>query len=270
MMTDQFRIGMIVPSSNVTMETEVPALLDARPEHFGESFTFHSSRMRMQSVTQEELERMDAQSEDCAALLSDARCDVLGYACLIGIMAQGPGYHKDSEARLHEITQENNGPAPVVTSAGALVRALDHLEANRVALIAPYVEELTQTVIEYLEGSGTEVIDYRTLECPDNLEVAQLDQRNLITIGDELDLDDADALVLSSCVQMPSLSSIQSAEDRFGLPVLSAATATTWDILRALRLSTTIPGAGHLLSPAASADRGTRADPVPPSPAADD
>lgn len=260
-MTDSFRIGMIVPSSNVTMETEVPAMLNARPDHFGEEFTFHSSRMRMQSVTQEELERMDAQSEECAAMLSDARCDVLAYACLIGIMAQGPGYHEESERTLHEKTAENDGPAPVVTSAGALVRALDRLDAEEVALIAPYVEELTQTVIEYFESTGVDVIDYETLECPDNLEVAQLDQRNLIDIARDLDTDNADALVLSSCVQMPSLSAIQAAEDKFELPVFSAATATTYDILDRLNLSTQVPGAGSVLS-GADVSGGTRRTPV--------
>ena len=246
-MTEDFRVGLIVPSSNVTMETEIPAMLDARPEHYGEAFTFHSSRMRMQSVTQEELERMDEQSEDCATLLSDAHCDVLAYACLIGIMAQGAGYHEDSEATLHERTVENDAEAPVVTSAGALVRALERLEAEEVTLIAPYVEELTQTVIDYFESSGVDVIDYETLECPDNLEVAQLDQRNLLNIAAELDTDSADALVLSSCVQMPSLAAIQAAEDRFGLPVFSAATATTYEILDHLDLSTQVPGAGRLL-----------------------
>ncbi|MFC6722927.1 Asp/Glu racemase [Halobium palmae] len=246
-MTDSFRVGLIVPSSNVTMETEIPAMLNSRPDHFGEQFTFHSSRMRMQSVTQEELERMDEQSERSATLLSDANCDVLAYACLIGIMAQGAGYHEESEATLHQRTVENDAEAPVVTSAGALVRALDRLEAKKVTLIAPYIEELTRTVIDYFESSGVEVIDYETLECPDNLEVAQLDQRNLIDIADGLDTDDSDALVLSSCVQMPSLNSIQAAEDRFGLPVFSAATATTYEILDRLGLSTQVVGAGRLL-----------------------
>ncbi|MHC3437435.1 maleate cis-trans isomerase family protein [Natrialbaceae archaeon A-gly3] len=247
-MSDGFRIGLIVPSSNITMETEIPAMLNARPDHYSESFTFHSSRMRMQSVTQEELERMDEQSEHCATLLSDARCDVLAYACLIGIMAQGPGYHEESEAALHQQTVENNGDAPVVTSAGALVRALERLEAKEIVLIAPYVEELTQTMIDYFESAGVDVIDYEALECPDNLEVAQLDQRNLMNIADNLDTDAADALVLSSCVQMPSLASIQAAEDKFGLPVFSAATATTYEILDELNLSTQVPGAGRLLS----------------------
>ena len=59
---------------------------------------------------------------------------------------------------------------------------------------------------------------------------------------------DCDALVLSACVQMPSLSAIEEVERRSGLPTLSAATATTWAILRALNLEPLAPGAGALLS----------------------
>ena len=60
------RVGLIVPSSNVTMETEIPALLRNREEIFSDRFTFHSSRMRMKSVVKEELERMDDDSVRCA------------------------------------------------------------------------------------------------------------------------------------------------------------------------------------------------------------
>lgn len=115
-------------------------------------------------------------------------------------------------------------------------------------LIAPYIEELTRIVIDYFERSGVDVVDYETLECPDNLEVARLDQRNLMTIAADLDTDSADALVLSSCVQMSSLAAIQAAEDRFGLPVFSAATATTYEILDHLGLSTQVLGAGSVLA----------------------
>ena len=41
-----YRIGQIVPSSNTTMETEIPAMLRAREAVAPERFTFHSSRMR--------------------------------------------------------------------------------------------------------------------------------------------------------------------------------------------------------------------------------
>src|ERR671912_1117662 len=99
-MSRSYRIGQIVPSSNTTMETEIPALLRAREGVAPERFTFHSSRMRMKKVTKEELAAMDADSDRCAAELSDARVDVLGYACLVAIMSMGKGYHNASQQRL--------------------------------------------------------------------------------------------------------------------------------------------------------------------------
>lgn len=247
-MTETYRIGLIVPSSNVTMETEIPAMVGSRPSIFDERFTFHSSRMRMQDVTPEELAEMDEQSEQCAALLSDARCDVLAYACLIGIMAQGPGYHRESETALHQVTVENDAPTPVVTSAGALVRGCRALDVERIAVITPYLEHLTETVVEYFEHEGIEVVDAVSLECPDNLEVAGLDQRELIDHARGLQTGAAEGVVLSSCVQLPSLAAVQAAEDVLGLPVFSASVATTYDLLRRLDLSTRIEGCGRLLA----------------------
>src|SRR5438874_10629784 len=89
-----FRIGQIVPSSNTTMETEIPAMLRARESVQPERFTCHSSRMRMKKVTKQELEAMDRDSDRCALELSDAPLDVMGYACLVAIMSMGKGYHR--------------------------------------------------------------------------------------------------------------------------------------------------------------------------------
>ena len=116
-----FRIGLIVPSSNTTMETEIPAMLRARESVLPERFTFHSSRMRMKSVTKQELAAMDRDSDRCALELSDARMDAMGYACLVAIMSMGKGYHRESQRRLHDVTVANGAPTPVITSAGALV-----------------------------------------------------------------------------------------------------------------------------------------------------
>jgi maleate isomerase len=71
-------------------------------------------------------------------------------------------------------------------------------------------------------------------------------------IARRLDLANAEAVVLSACVQMPSLPAIQVAEDELGLPVLSAAVATTYEILESLGLRPVVPRAGTLLSGALS------------------
>ncbi|MBV9577922.1 MAG: aspartate/glutamate racemase family protein, partial [Chloroflexi bacterium] len=213
-----------------------------------ERFTFHSSRVAMQRVSPEELARMDAASDRCAAELSDARCNALAYACLVAIMAAGPKYHLAAEQRLSQTASANECNAPVITSAGALVDGIRAIGAHRVALVAPYLRPLTGLVIRYLEDSEIEVVDSVSLEVADNLEVGRLDPMALPAMARRLDLSRADALVLSACVQMPSLPAIPVAEQALGLPVLSAASATVYQLLTRLGLRTDVPEAGALLS----------------------
>ena len=242
------RIGLLVPSSNTTMETEVPALLRARErERPKDTFTVHSARLRMDEVTPEALRAMNAQTERATVELADMRPSVIATACLVAIMAQGPGQHAAVEAEIESILEREHAPAPVVSSAGALVDALHSLGARRVGLVAPYLEELTRLVVDYIEDAGIEVGDAVSLEVSDNRAVAALDPEELKSHCQRLDLGDCDALVLSACVQMPSLSVLEDVEQRSGLPTLSAATATTWAVLRALDLEPVVPGGGALL-----------------------
>jgi maleate isomerase len=243
----EYRVGLIVPSSNTTMETEVPEILRRRGELAPETFTFHSSRVRMQKVTKEELDEMVRGSDRCAIELSDARVDVMAYACLVAIMAQGPGYHCTAEERLSSVAAENGHPVPVVSSAGALVRAIAAMGVSRVAVVTPYMKPLTQRVVDYFTDAGIEVVDAISLEIADNLAVAQHDPMLLPEIAARLRLDRAQAVVLSACVQMRSLPAIQIAEERLGLPVLSASVATAYDILDKLGLKPVAPRAGALL-----------------------
>src|SRR5687767_2221247 len=194
-MKKSYRIGQIVPSSNTTMETEIPAILRGRESVEPDRFTFHSSRMRMKKVTKEELAAMDADSDRCAAELADARVDVLGYACLVAIMSMGKGYHCQSEARLQAVAAKEGCNVPVVTSAGALVESLRALQAKKVSMVTPYLEPLTKLVADYIEAEGIEVIDSISLEIPDNLDVGRRDPMALVEVYKNLKLGGADVLI---------------------------------------------------------------------------
>jgi maleate isomerase len=242
---------MLVPSSNTTMETEVPALLRRRERDRPEdTFTLHSARLRMDKVTPDALRAMNAQTDRATTELADMRPDVVATACLVAVMAQGPKHHEVVEAEIESVLEREDASAPAVSSAGALVEALHALEARKVGVVTPYLKDLTRLVVEYIEDSGVEVADAISLEVPDNRAVAALDQQDLKNHWQRLDLRDCDALVLSACVQMPSLSVIEEVEQRAELPTLSAATATTWAILRALDLEPVAPGGAELLRPA--------------------
>ncbi|GAB3576227.1 maleate isomerase [Amycolatopsis endophytica] len=239
------RIGLVVPSSNVTVETEVPALLG---RHDGGRFSFHSSRMRMHQVSPEELRAMNAQRERCVDELVDAGVDAVLYACLVALMAQGPGEHQRTEAAVTaQFASAGQRPA-VLSSAGALVEGLAALGARRIALVTPYLRPLAEQVVAYLESEGITVLDWAALEVGDNAEVGCIPGDRVMRAARGLDLSGADALVISACVQMPSLDLIEPAEAEFGIPVLSAATAGAFTLLRHLGLPPVLPGAGRLLS----------------------
>ncbi len=235
------RVGLVVPSSNVTMEIEIPALLRRSPG--AERFSFHSSRMAMRQVSAEELVEMDRQSLRCAAELADARADVLAYACLVAVMVQGPGAHRRIEERLAAVLRENKSNAPIVSSAGALIDTLNRLKAKRIAVVAPYMPPLTQAVIDYIQAEGITTVAARSLSEPDNFEVGCISGERVEAAVDELDLTKADVLVLSACVQMPSLGILEKVQGRSPIPVITAASCTSAALLSALgQDASVIPG----------------------------
>lgn len=203
----------------------------------------------MTAVTPEALAAMNDQGARCAEELADADCDALAYACLVAVMASGNRAHVATEQRLRPRASAD-GRAPFITSAGALAAAIRSLGATRVALIAPYAQPLTMRVVEYLADLGITVVDAVSLGVTDNRAVGRLDPMNLVDLVDELDLRTAEAIVLSACVQMPSLPAIPLVERRTGLPTLSAATATSHQLLAALALEPLITDAGALLAEA--------------------
>jgi maleate isomerase len=243
----RFRIGLVVPSSNTTMETELPELFRRRERRAPERFSFHSSRMRMTAVTPEALAAMNDQGVRCTEELADANCDALAYACLVAVMASGSRAHLTTEQRLRPLASAD-GRAPFITSAGALAAGIESLGARRVALIAPYAEPLTKRVVDYLDDLGITVVDAISLGVTDNRAVGALDPMNLVDLADQLDLHTAEAIVLSACVQMPSLPAIPLVERRTRLPTLSAGTATAHQLLSALQLEPLIADAGTLLA----------------------
>jgi maleate isomerase len=135
-----------------------------------------------------------------------------------------------------------------VTSAGALVDGLKVMGARKIVVLAPYMKPLTKLVVDYIANEGYDVLDSVALEIPNNLDVARHDENELPTILKDVNFADADVIVLSACVQMPSLSVVPKVEALTGKPVITAAIATTYAMLKALDLEPIAPGAGALLS----------------------
>lgn len=255
---EPYRVGLAVPSSNTTMEAEIPELLRRQQLASGHRFSVHAARLRLQQVTPEALRHMNEAADSAVDLLCDAQVDAIVYACLVAVMAGGKPCLLDTQARLEaRAACSGAGAQPaIVSSAGALVTALKWLNAARITMIAPYRKALTDQVAATLDACGIRVVQSRSLEVVDNVAVGRLDAAKLLSLAAQLDYSGSDALVISACVQMPSLEVIEEAEQRLGLPVLSAATASVFALLNKLDLQPAIAGAGELLRQGAPARAG--------------
>lgn len=246
------RIGMIVPSSNTTMETEVPELLRRQSLKTGDRFTFHSARLRLRQVTPEALTAVNELAIGAVAALCDAEVDALMYACLVSTPFGAVSSAQAIEPRLVEAARRAAAgsatpPPAIVSSSGALVAALHSIGAERIALVAPCRKELTAQIAAAIAGHGIAVVQTHSRGLVDNAAIGRLGTDELLAIAGELDLADIDALVLSACMQMPSLDILDDVEQALGLPVVSAATASTHLLLERLGLEPRIERAGWLL-----------------------
>jgi maleate isomerase len=234
-MSSRYRVGMIVPSSNTTMETEVPEIMRTLAPS-GTRFSFHGARVRMLHVRQEDLERMNADAGRAMTELMDAPIDAVAFACLVAIMAMGDGHHRTAERELTALATAAGRDAGVVTSAGALVEELHLAGAKRLGLVMPYGDALARRVADYLVAEGFTVEDYVNLGVTDNGEVGRIDGRRVLDALRSLKTANADSIVLSACVQMPSLGVLAEARALTALPVTTAAECTSKQLLRRLGL----------------------------------
>ncbi len=229
------RLGLIVPSSNTTMETEYRRVLP-------KNITVHTGRMRLREVTVEALTEMERSAEEEAVKLADAKVDVIGYGCTSGSLVKGIEHDKELVSRIERVTGIR-----AVATARAVVEALRALEASRVAVVTPYIEEINLLEKKFLEANGLEVVDIRSLSIVDNTRIGQVAGREVIRLVRGLKHERASNIFIS-CTNLPTFPIIEKLEHELHKPIVSSNTATLWSMLRKCGMPTEIHGLGRLLN----------------------
>ncbi len=228
------RVGLIVPSSNTTMELEMWRLMP-------EGVSIHTARIALEKVTVEELEAMGKGVEEASRLLSTIGPDIVIFGCTTGSLVKGPGYDEELARRI-----ERTAGAPAVATATAVVEALKSLGAERIALATPYIDEVNEREVKFLEHHGFSVVDLRALRIRGNVEIGRVEPWRVYRLAKSLDYANADALFIS-CTNLRTLEVINALERDTGRPVVSSNTATAWATLRKLKVCEAGFRAGELL-----------------------
>ena len=229
------KLGLILPSSNTTVEPDLHRVL---PEHV----SLHASRIWVVDVTHDDLEAMNRDAEMAARYVGTAEVDAIAYACTSGSFIGGPGYDQDLLAR---ITAEAGG-VPSVGTSPAMVEALRAVGIRRVSVVTPYTDEINEGLTTFLAAHGFEVLSMAGQQIVPNVEIGAQTPETILAFA-KANLDpEADGLFLS-CTNWRSMEVAEQLERETGKPVVTSNQATLWAALRALNVTTPVDGYGTLL-----------------------
>jgi maleate isomerase len=229
------RIGLIIPSSNRLSE---PQLARYSPP----GVQFHTTRLRMTGVHHapplETLERI----RGAAAMLADAKVDLILFHCTANSMEGGPGADETIASAIREATG-----VPATTTATAILAALRALAMRRFVLLSPYSDETNAHEVRFLEGNGFDVLAAYGLNLPSSdAYISYPPDAWYERVMERLD-DRADGYFLS-CTNIRAFEIIEELEAATGKPVIASNQASLWHALRLIGVPDAVPGLGRLLA----------------------
>ena len=228
------RIGLLVPSSNTTVE---PEFYRALPR----DVTLHTARLYLTRITPEAILNMVAEMENQARLLASADVDVIVLGATAPSFLKGLGYDRELIQKIQTVTGRT-----ATTTSTALIEAIRHLGARRVVLGSAYDEKVNGIARAFIEASGVEVLAMKGLSLVDNLVVGRLAADTAYDLARQVDRADADAIVLS-CTNWQTMDALERIERETGKPVVSTTQASIWAALRIVGYTQPIDGYGRLL-----------------------
>ncbi|WP_162231640.1 maleate cis-trans isomerase family protein [Allosalinactinospora lopnorensis] len=151
---------------------------------------------------------------------------VVGYACASGSFVHG----LEGEDRLRRSILDAGAPSAVTTS-GALIRALDTLEARRIAVVTPYVDSVTERLVSYLAEHEVETVSSVGLGLLSH--IWKVAYSEVVQAVREADRPEAEAIFIS-CTNVLTYDIIAPLERMLGKPVIAANQVTMWAALHAI------------------------------------
>ena len=163
----------------------------------------------------------------------------VAYACTAASFTRGVGYDTDIISRI-----EAGSGAPATTTSTAAVAALRALGVTKLAVAAPYEDEVCERLRRFMSDSGFDVVSLKHLGLS-GMDIGEVSDDGVHALGVGAMVPEADALFIS-CTGLRTIEVLDALENDLGRPVVSANQATMWHALRIGGIDATLDGLGQL------------------------
>ena len=243
-MTLIHHFGVLIPSTNTTVEAELSRLPHGYQPHFARLLTSTPGHPFAPSRDED----IDYQSK----LLGTAKVEMV-----ILIQTSASLFSDDYDESVTRRMSAAAGGVPAITSADAIGRALRALGARRVGLVSPYSEEVNARARRYFTRKhGLDIAVVEGFAASDSYSIGKLGPENARGAFIRIDRADVDAFAVPGA-NFGTMASIAEWEREFEKPVVSSTQASMWAIAGQLG-GERIAGFGRLLEEMPAAEEGSR------------
>ncbi len=206
------RIGLIVPSSNTTLEVDFY-------RSFKREATIHTTRMYLEVVTRENERRMIKEDLPRAVNLLKSVCpDVIVFGCTSGGALGGLVHDQKIATQI-----EKRSKAKCITVLSSVIDLLRKSRCKRVGVLTPYIKEVNEDIRSSLIEAGFVVSFIRSMEIIDNIEVGRVTPSGICQFARKAVPSSHDAQALFfSCTNWRALEALPSLRRMFKLPLITS------------------------------------------------
>ncbi|PKO04278.1 MAG: Asp/Glu racemase [Chloroflexi bacterium HGW-Chloroflexi-3] len=205
------RIGLMIPSSNTVIE---PDFYHNVPD----GWTVHTARMYMEDTTVEGESRMlDEFAMPAARDVATARPHVIVFGCTSAGALRGNTYDTDLIARITELTG-----IPALSVIKAVQNELKNLNALRIVVITPYVDELNERIRTSLTDDGLTILRIAGLGISENFQIGRVPGKEIVDFARRSVIGLQPDALFVSCTNFPAVSVLQELRNLFPFPVISS------------------------------------------------
>jgi len=227
------KIGFVLLATEQTIESE---MMRWAPPGVGVHFTRARNPDR---ITVESLSAMiDSLAPAAEVLAPNALLDVVCYACTSGSVVMG------EESVCAELRRGNPNAIPTTLISGVLA-GLRALEARRVVVATPYLDEVNAIEARYMADRGIDVLDIEGLNITNDSDMVRVAPSYIRDFAIGLDRPEAEAIFVS-CGALRTMDVIDEIEQATGKPCVASNQAMLWYCLRLAGIGDTIDGLGAL------------------------
>lgn len=229
------RIGLLVPSTNTTMEVDFYRMAP-------QGVSVHTARLKTRREgTLETLLKMEETAEEAAESIATAEVDVIVFGCTSGSFIKGPEWNNKIIRRLGDITK-----IPIVTTAGAMIEALKEMNFQKVSLVTPYIEATNKSLMSFIEGYDIKVLNLKAFDMLDMFDHAKIEPSEIYSLAKKSYKEESDGVFIA-CTQLRAVEIIETLENDIKRTVITAVQASMWSALRALKVGMDKEGFGRLM-----------------------